>query len=500
MKKEALILRLLGLVALAGGAFWFWKADFTLITLWGVPLPLQFILMIAGVFTLLSPAPFLSVVVVFLPDGLRERVENFSKKYLNDGNISQTVFVPGDEGQVLADKLNKAVLASKRRFYIGVVAGLILVPILIFYFIKLNEHRKENFIRQSDALVKELQTKRLSFSSADDFRGVLKGTNEVKDTFENSSTGQIHKVLEQLYGDDVKDEQTFQARLTAIYEKDIKGLLESNDFDFKKIKAPISDKDSKEAKETYYILLAIICNLKGRDGLLMEPYLYGRGILNEITSKPSIYYHVSGWNYGGLFKSTLKHKLEPPNKLKSAVFPSGLPSKWALAAKGLSEYKDYIKFDTSQLALVRSLNNVVDIHLPIIYYLRVKKEEFQPETEGEFEVEKIKREEVDKLFGRLHANLKETKSVLSDTIIDTTSAQLYSLEGEVNAKEETPRSKDPKWMEDQRNKVLESIKHAYKPHLRESKETFSFDNRETSYLTWIWDDPVTRQKLEAILQ
>lgn len=500
MKKEAIILRLLGLISLLIGAYWFWKTDFTLITLWGIPLPIQFILITAGVFTFITPAPFLSVVSVFLPNGLRERAENFSKNYLNGENISQTVFAPGDEGQVLADKLNKAVLFSKRRFYMGVAIGLIIIPIMIFYIIKLNEHKKENLIRQSDELVKAVQTNRLSFSSADRFRSVLKDTSDIKNTFDKSSTGRIHKIIDQLYGGNVKDEETFQTTLSDIYDKEIKEPVESNDFDFKKIKAIVSDTDSKDAKETLYILLAAICNVKGKNGLLLEPYLYGRGILNEITSRPSIFYHVSGWNYGGLFKSTLKFKIEADNKLARAAFPNGLPTKWSLAAKGWLEYKDYIKTDNSQLALVRSLNNVVDIHLPIIYFLRVQKETFQPNTDQEIEILKVKSENVEVLFKRLHADLDKTKNFLSDAVIDITSAQLYSLEGEVNAKENTAHSKDQKWVEDQRKKALERIEHAYKPELKESKEKFSFDNRETSYLTWLWADEDTAKKLKDIIK
>lgn len=500
MKKENLILRFLGLITLAIGVYWFWKADFTLTSIYGVPLPLQFVLMTVGLFTVVAPAPFLSVVSVFLPDGLRERVEKFSNTYLNGDKISQIVFTSKDEGQVLADKLNRAVLFSKRRFYVGVTITLILLPLLIFYFIKVAEHKKENLVRQSDALIEALQANRLSFSSADRFRAVLRNTNDIKANPGGSSTSRIYYLLEQLYGDDVNSEEIFRSKLSAIYEKEIKAPLDSNDLDFKKLRPPASDTDSKDAREALYILLGIICNLEGRNGRLMVPYLYGRLALNQLSSQPSISYHVSGWNYSGLFKSTLTHRIQPDSKLVKAAFPNGVSSKWSLAAKALAQYDDYVKHDSSQLALVRKLNNVVDIHLPLIYFLRVDQEQFQPETEAEYRILKVRAEDLSVLFNRLHSDLDKTKLFLSDAVIDTTAAQLYSLEGEVNAKEKTARSRDFKWNEEQRKRALEKIKHAYKPDSSASKDTFSYDNRKTAFLSWLWDDPETKQRLQEIVK
>jgi len=499
MNKENIILRVLGLISAVLGFYWFWKQDFTLATVGGVPLPIQFLLMIAGVFILIIPGPFLSIVGIFLPDGMRERLEKFLDDYVRGPKGRKVVFDAGDEGQVLADKLNKAVLDSKRRFLAIVVFVLLIVPFLIFYFIKLNEYKKNNLIRQSDALVQVLETSRLNFSSADRFREILKDTNELKRS-PHSSSSRIYNILEELYGPDVKDEGVFQTRLSDIYDREIKGILDSNDLDFKKVKVPLSDTDSKDAKDAWYILLATICNIKGRNGVLMEPYLYGRLALNELTVKPSIFYHVSGWNYSGLFKSTLRRKIELDAKLVKAAFPNGLSHKWSLAARAILDYKDYVRQDTSQLALVRSLNNVVDVRLAVIYSLRVKGENFQPETDQEIELLKIKTDNLDDLFRRLHNDLAKTKSFLSDSVIDTTAAQLYSVEGEVNAQENTAHSKDPTWNEEQRKKAVERIEHAYKPESVASKETFSFENRQTSLLTWLWLDEETKKKLQGILQ
>ena len=493
---ENLIFRLLGLISTVAGVFWFWKTDFTLTTIGGVPTPIQFVLIIVGAFILVIPGPFLSVVSIFLPDGIRERIEKFSQDHIQGTKL---IFTSGDEGQVLADKLNKAILDSKRRFYAIVIIVLIIAPALIFYFIKLNEYKKDSLIRQSDALVQALETNRLSFSSADRFREVLKDTGELKRS-PQSSSGRIYNILEQLYGEEVKDEGLFQTRLSSIYIKEIKGLLDSNELDFKQVKPPLSDTDSKDAKDAWYVLLAIICNIEGRNGVLMEPYLYGRIALNEIVVKPSLFYHVSGWNYGGLFKSSLTHKIETDTKLVKVAFPNGFSNKWSLAARAIRDYKDYIRQDSSQLALVRYLNNVVEIHLALIYSLRVQGDDFQPETDQEIEIHRIKTENLDELFKRLHTQLAKTRNFLSDSAIDTTAAQLYSVEGEVNEKEQTAHSKDPKWNEEQRKKAIERIEHAYNPESEASKETFRFENREASLLTWLWQDDKTKRKLQEILK
>src|SRR5207248_2841516 len=150
-------------------------------------------------------------------------------------------------------------------------------------------------IRLSDELVEVVQSNRLNFSSADRFHAVLKSTRELKAN-PVGSTGRIYLIVDELYGDDVTTEEAFQHKVSNIYNRQIKYPFDANEIDFKRIKVQSSDTDSKNAKEVLYILLAVISNLEGRNGRLMEPYLYGRLALNQLTSPPSVYYHVSGWN------------------------------------------------------------------------------------------------------------------------------------------------------------------------------------------------------------
>lgn len=509
MTKVNILTRFFGAIIFGWGLYWFWSSEFTLVTVYHIPLPMQFIFILFGLLLLLIPAPFLTILTVFLP---KEKAKDLTEFINSNFNVKQNnpVIQPSDTGQVLADKLNEIIFLTKRRFYIGFVIVLVIFPLIALYIWGIKSSEKANLIRESDLIIKVVQSNPLRFDRADKYREVLAQTPNIKKISpDDSSSAKIHKILDQLYNENVADEHSFEVVLKNIYSEEVEKILLSNDFDFKKIKTPISDIDPKEAKEALYLLLATMCNIRGENGSYMLPLLYARGILNEIKSKPNVYYHVSGWNYGGLLKSLCYRKFDEHEKIANIVFLNNVPTKLVLATNALSEYKEYSKSENTLLAKLRYENNFVDINIPIIWILRVNGENFQANTPEEKEILSLKTADPVKLFQDLHKHLETAKKLDQDSVIETTKAQLYSLEGEVKTTErknnlvpqdqicfEERNGSKINWCQEQRKLALDSIKQAVSSN--RSKSPFMESEKQESFFRWLWEDESTAKELRNI--
>jgi hypothetical protein len=505
MKKENIIIRLIGLFLLFIGGYWFWKSDFAFIPIWGIPLPLQAIVMAVGVFTLISPGPFLNIVALFLPSEASKRLTGFVNNQLTTKETKQVVFQPHDEGEVLSEKLNKAVKDSKRRFYFGVVVALILIPLLILYFIKINNNEQAKLVRDSDTLVKSVQNNRIDYSSIDEFNRILNATQSIKTLSpKESSTRRIYDILSQIYNPEkITSKSSFDDEVSKVYKKEIIDVFNNGPFDIKKIDAPISKSDPPDAKQTLYILLAIICNNEGDNGTLAPPNLYGRGILNELFRSaqglPNIAYNIDGINYSSLLKSKQDASVDSNTELIKSIFPDNkLPSSIYLATTALSRFDKYYENDKSNIAITRHHNNVVDVYLTSIYLVRIKGDNFDANYQGDKKfLDDIRASDLSKKFRELEGLLDEAakKNLYLIPIIDTTKAQLYSLEGKVVEKEQGT-NRPPEWYKEQRSKAIDAIKEAI--NTGQPKATFTKDKAKNFYFDWLWDNPETKPILESL--
>jgi hypothetical protein len=488
VKKENILIRLLGLFVFLIGGYWFWKNGFAFIPVGGIPLPLQIIVMTIGGLTLISPAPFLNIVALFLPSETSKRLTEFVSTQLTTRETKQVVFQPHDEGEVLSEKLNKAVKDSKRRFYVGVVTALIFIPLLIFYIYWYADKQQE-ISRDCNDLVKAAQNFRIDYSDFDEFHRILNEKISIKGlTPEESTTRRIYGILDQLFNN-ATDQISFENAAANVYNNEIQTLFSSGPFDVNKIKAPVSPSDPSDAIPTLYILLANICNIASENGSNPTKVLYGRGILDELFERyktlPPVAYNINGINYSNLLNSIKIGGHDKNAELISSIFHKNeFPSVSFLASRATDQFKKYIKNDKSNLGKVRSLNNIVDVYLICFYLYKVKGEGFNNDDSIDPELSAAMRNpDIQKVFGDLEDRLKEAnESNLHHTwVVNLTKAQLYSIEGQIIEKQ--PGASQKQLVEDLRTKGKDAIKEADIKGM--PKDYLTDEKKENLNLTWL---------------
>ena len=480
MTKENILLRFFGLCLLIFGIYWFFQGGGTIPYSWNsitFQLPVQVILIAAGFFTLVLPAPFLRILSLILPKEWGEKFENFINRNLNVQDKRKIVINPDDTGEVLAEKLNQAIRASKRRFYLGLAAFVLFLltalPILVWYLIRSYDIEKTELTRQSELLIEAVQNNQISLSSVDLFRRTLEQTPKIKDLSpDHSSSRRIYDILATLYSSEITRDEGFDDALSSVYKNEIADVFGSGAFDINKIRTPITETDVPESKETLLTLLVIICNHEGDNGRRLPPYFYGRGILNELNKSrqrlPSVAFNADGLNYAGFLKSTKNQLSESNSELVKSVFSGTFPTKLRFANNALSTFEEMNKLDKSTLTRARYLNNSVDVHVALLYILRVDKETFLSfDTSSEEKLyNTLKSLNLTDVLKDMYRRLDDANYSSTNKVIPFTKAQLYSLEGQINKEEKTANGQNLDWCKRQRTEALRFIQIAIGANLK----------------------------------
>lgn len=500
------IFRLIGLIITLVGFFWGWKSNFELLPIWGLPLPIQPLTVLLGAVTLIWPAQSLSVVALLIPSTrISKNLNKFVAKELNSNTPVQVTIHPTDQGVALSDKLNKAITQSRRRFWIAVVVVLTTMP-LIFYFNQIRSKQIAKIDRYGDILARAVQKKRFNFKSIGEYRELLDDTKEITTlTPENSAINRIYRILDQVYDPNiVKNDDMFHGELNKIYKREFTDVLSGGPFNFKKIYSAPSTSELPAAKQSLLIILAIICENEGDNGRLFLPHLYERGILNELSEsseqKPNIVINLDGTNYSCLLKS-IQIQGDPfrdyPEIVKS-VFPDKIPDINYLATQAKSNYDKYSK-DKTNIAQMRYLNNIVDLYITCIYLVRIKGKQFNISNIDQGAAgfaQEMSNPDLTAKFAELDRMLDQANDNYNDGVVQTTKAQLYSLEGEWNEKENTPNSRDKDWCRKKRQQALSAINSALA--MKQPRETFLLDRADNAYLGWLSKDVTIRDAIVAI--
>lgn len=509
MKKENIALRFFGFSLLAIGIYWLLNYEFVPYPLFGViPIPSQFILIILGFFLGFIPATFLNILsYIIFSDEKGEKIRKFIQEYLGYENSNATKISPDDDGQILADKLNRAIGSSKRRYYLFWLISLIIFPLITIYLINNNEN-KINKVKMEDLIIKAVQNKQIEYSQHMEFNLILKDTIKIKELKkEDSSVRCLYDILEQLYSDDVKNNEDFKKKIEEIYASEVKNKFNFGEgaFNINAINAP--DSDSKHIhRQTLYLLLAIICNKNGKDGENLAPYLYERGFLNEILAQdtiPNVAYNLDGVSSVGLLKNKEAVDNQKYEELKKSVFPQKFPSQATLATNAKIAFEKYNKKDnTSSLALARFYNNFTDLYITCIHLIKLEGKSLKgPDDSNSELIDELNSNDLTATFKKLMGWLESAQGAKRDVVTLTTMAQIYSLEGEVKEKVNpnwcTLTEENKEWCSKQRKAAVRAISSAVDNG--RSVDIFENKRRYEAYLNWLWEDDKTGLEIQQII-
>ncbi len=515
-KPKFFILRICGALFLISGGFIIWENGITFpsepfkIVNIEVPLPIELLLVLFGSWLLLHPISILQALIFIIPQTKVERLE----KYIENQRVKPSKLLTKDSSPTeMAEIINRHIRTSNIRFFISII---VVFLILALPYIISNVNSRANFARESNRLIKLVQRSLIDFSYVDHFRIYL---NETESSIEASlkvktTTRQIYDILKKLNDPSVRDRESFDKKVTQIYEEKIKPLLTSSGIlDVEKLKLPQSSKESPDANSTLLTLLATICNLQGDQGNYLRPYLQGRQLLNIITKQKNpnplpATSNAIGVNYAGFLKchNDLKEKFNTTN-IKS-IFPGNeLPSRLNLARSAIQEYKKAAERSESNFVRARALNKEVDLLLNLLFMIHVEhipiKNDIQDESDRLFLIDQLaapislipnwKPGLLIPVFNGLKTKLDEALTLSREPEIFFTMAQLYSIIGKLCELNNIQFWGNEKYLA---KTALTNLEIA--SSMRLPKRFFEETNASRFYLNWLWETTEYRQSLENL--
>lgn len=482
-----------------------------------LPLPLELVLICAGLVLALLPLVFFYVLAAIVPFRPAKRaLFNFANSLDPELNKLQTAKSPESIAAVLRSHFTRA----NQRFYLSVPVIIISLS-LVGAFLFFRALSRSNSKKESKQLVSLVQESRIDFSSADHIREALQ---EVEETIPATSvsTARIYDLLKRLYDPSPKDRAEFDQRISDAYETYIRpnieqgtGLLDTEKFRFK-----ASASESMLAPATYLTLLATICDAEGNQGTNIDPYVESdqllRLALKGVPDKVDLpaTHNALGVSLAGILKTysdfEAKFKSDPSvaQRIKSELSMIALPSRLALLREAKYEYEKASSQSASNLAKARSLNNQIDILLTSLYLVHIEHKlnysEIRDDNDRKFMEDELVPQMPNKPWQpqKLVSNLRRWKASLEQSLalarepeIFFTRAQLYSMGGRLC---EQYRISDEFWgvPDTVASAGVSDLSTAASMHLPQS--LFDKSRAEHLFLDWLWTRPNVRPALQKL--
>jgi hypothetical protein len=458
MKKLEISLRLFGLTLAATSVYlWLQGGLIAPVEYHGVTvtLPLHIVLFLFGILLLVFPVLPLTIFVSVAP----EKVTGWARVIVESYALPNVA--PSPSGDPLADRLNKFIKYSHRRFWITLLSTLIFVT-LVAPFLVTDQIAKSSFRLHSNGLLRLLRDTRFDFSSADLFRQELQDAAPAVNPFESTATYQIYQILSQLYGPTVTNTTAFERQLTTIYDTNIKPYVQADlgllDLD----SLPIPYEPSLEptsAKVVLLTLLANICNEQGNQGRYADPYLQGRQLLKmalaiKIHEPRELAYtnNVLGVNYADSLHCYKQYiakfagKPEATPKIRVSLGENQPLAPLTIARLADYHYRLAADASSNNFAKSRYLNNSADLRISLLKEIHLQGIELsgQGTTDEQFLIQNVDPPVIEDpnwrptrlvmILQNLSKDLGQAIDLSHGPRIYFTRAQLYSLGGQLHDK------------------------------------------------------------------
>jgi hypothetical protein len=468
-----------------------------------IPLPLEYLFIVAGLLLLLLPLVPVYILALILPEKYENRLLNYADGFDPDSQALEKNPNPQNVATILHRHIRRANKRSYIFIFIAVLFVFVALPILVKNAISISQYKRE-----SNRLVSLVQESRIDFASGDHFREQL---NDAEAGVPNdaAATRQIYDVLKNIYDPTIKKQEGFDKAVEQVYQSKIKtyatesGLLRIEAFKLKR-----ASSESNLALPTYLTLLATICNIVGDQGVHVDPYIQGRQLLQlafTYTRQSDIVpatHNMAGVNFAGLLKAydSFKEKFatdQQAQQLQSALGFSGMPSQLSLLRQARNEYMFAQQQSPTNLAKARSLNNQVDVMLTFLDLIHVKKKLdpniVRDETDRRFLEEslaiKMPEKTVDlprlvQILDSFNRDLSEALELSQEPDIYFTRAQLLSIGGALG---EENKLTNTGWgaSDNIAESAFNDLSIAHSLHL--PKRLFQRSAKEQFYLEWVWN-------------
>lgn len=510
-----------------------------------VPFPLGALLVIGGSVIALWPELPAYLVLLYLPDS-RSTALSVIRSYLDARAQRKRVPLtqqdaPQSAAEGVAQILERHRVRSDRRFTLVMVLFCATAIILPFGIVRLVDYNAR--IRASQRLAQLVQETRLEFASADLLRRELATARQVvEDTGRNGFPvlAMLVSDLETLYGPTVEDAIAFGEARAALYKQVVAshadsttGVLKASAFD----RLLGADGQAEEhAAVSVLTVRGVLANDNATQGTWGKPYLQARQLLSTATkiAKKSGFAAPSAENalgvcYAGLMKGQAytEYVRDFTNRLaqlKDYCDETAPLTQLALARKAEEYYSNAIAgvgkrgkddshsvasaADAGNFALARYKNNLVDLHLTLLYLVHVEKQTLGSATDQEEKTfleksvypTRAGRLDMDKLVEILQAERANINSALmlsKERDIFFTSAQLAAVSGAVLESHAVVVADDSLLSRGRlRETALADLGAARANGM--PADFFTEKEARRLYLGWLFEDPVTKMHLESL--